>query len=131
MKKLLIVVAIVMLFNLLTGCEFLSNLGTSYNIYIVKETYTESNAVIDVFVNKDNVSKEALIEIANKVANEVYINNFDDLKDKQSELQINLYVDETDYDNNTISYGSLIFYINQSEDNPGLSIKTNNIKENS
>lgn len=54
-----------------------------------------------------------------RIANEVYIRYFDQIRDKKITLIINLYTDLTAYDNRT-KYSSRIFQVNESEEHPGL-----------
>jgi len=107
------------------GCK---KQNTNFEANIIKETITNTDATIDVVINEDKINIEALNELANTVANSVYIDNFDDFKDKEMILTINVYKDINDFNDDTKTYGQLIFHINQSEDNPGLSIKKNDLK---
>lgn len=121
MKKFLMILILTVTLFSLFACQ-----GTKdVEVTIANESITAGNIVVDVIVTEKFETVDQIKEIAYNISSQVYEKNFDTIGSSSYTLTINLYDSESSVTNQIITYGSIIFDINQSLESPGLSLNQN------
>jgi hypothetical protein len=88
----------------------------------------ESNEIIaDVIVTETFKELKQLEEIAYNVSSQLYEENFEMIGASSYSLIINFYDSQGSFDAEDVSYGTIIFDVNKTMENPGLSLNQNQL----
>jgi len=96
-------------------------------VNLLMEKVTFDQIVIHVFIDYAFISLDGLTTVVQTIANESYLDHFDQIDGNRYTLTIYAYKNEADYTLQNASYGYHVFRIN-SIGNPGLTSFTNALK---
>lgn len=97
-------------------------------VEILSETIVGTNINVQVAITIEVETLDELLEITLSIASQIYEKHFEMIDGKFYTLSVYLYQSEADFISNVNSYGYHMFNINQSLENPGLSLGTNGLK---
>ncbi|MBU1143996.1 MAG: hypothetical protein KKH92_10195 [Firmicutes bacterium] len=97
-------------------------------VEIQEETVIGTMIQVHVVVGIEIETLDELLEITLSIASQTYEKHFDMIDGRSFTLRVYLYASEADFTANNNSYGNHLFNINQSLENPGLSLGTNALK---
>lgn len=97
-------------------------------VEIQEETVVGEMISVHVVVGVELETLDELLEITLSIASQTYEKHFDMINGESFTLTVYLYLNEADFTANNASYGYHVFDINESLENPGLSLGTNALK---
>lgn len=118
MKRLLFVVLCLIITVSLAACA--PKDINDFNASIVKETLTDDAIIVNVVIEEEITSDEALRFIGNEVAVEIYMKHQSTIGLTPMTMTIYLFSITDDTNTTNASYGYMIFEINETSSTPGL-----------
>lgn len=125
MKKIIFTIAILFLTLGLMSCGKVKS--EDLTVSVVNETIENEMITVDVVVPIELTTAEQINEIAMNVASQTYEKYFDTIGSDTYTMKLSFYMSSTDYDNQSATYGYIVFSINQSIENPGLQVTENHL----
>ncbi len=90
-------------------------------------TVESSEMIAEVIVTEDFKELSQLEEIAYNVSSQLYEENFEMIGASSYTLIINFYDSQSSFDAEDVTYGTIIFDVNKTMENPGLSLNQNQL----
>lgn len=125
MKK--IITLFVILITLLTLVACGNDEPKDIEVTIIEQSMTSDEIIAHVIVTEDFKELLQLEEIAYNVSSQLYEENFETIGASSYTMIINFYDSENSFNSEDITYGSIMFNINESMENPGLSLNQNQL----
>ncbi len=125
MRKVFILLLLITAIFTLVGCG--NKEAETLDVFMANQTSTWNSSSYHVIVNAEIDDLEALEEIAYNVASQSYEQDFDLIGTNRYTLSFYFYTTQASFDNEDSDYGMIVFMVNDSLDNPGLSLKTNEL----
>lgn len=128
MRKVFIIFVLIATLATLVACR--DNDPIDIEVTIIDQSMTSDEIIAHVIVTENFDELAQLEEIAYNVSSQLYEENFETIGASSYTMIINFYDSETSFDSEVITYGSIVFDINLSMENPGLSLNINQLKLN-
>lgn len=126
MRKLLSVFVLIIIGLTLVACG--SDEPKDIEVTVIDLTIESNEIIADVIVTEDFKELSQLEEIAYNVSSQLYEENFEIIGASSYTMIINFYDNQNSFDDQDAVYGTIIFDINKSMENPGLSLNQNQLK---
>lgn len=125
MRKLLTIFVLIATLMTLAACR--DNKPIDIEVTIIDQSMTSDEIIAHVIVTEDFKELSQLEEIAYNVSSQLYEENFESIGASSYSMMIYFYNSQASFDNEDISYGSIVFDINRSMENPGLALNINQL----
>jgi hypothetical protein len=125
MRKLTTVFVLIIIGLTLVACG--SDEPKDIEVTVIDLTVESSEMIADVIVTEDFKELSQLEEIAYNVSSQLYEENFEMIGASSYTLIINFYDSQSSFDAEDVSYGTIIFDVNKTMENPGLSLNQNQL----
>jgi hypothetical protein len=125
MRKLLTIFVLIATLVTLAACR--DNKPIDIEVTIIDQSMTSDEIIAHVIVTEDFKELSQLEEIAYNVSSQLYEENFESIGASAYTMMIYFYNSQASFDNEDISYGSIVFDINRSMENPGLALNINQL----
>jgi len=125
MKKLTTVFVMIIIGLTLVACG--SNEPKDIEVTIIDLNIESNEIIADVIVTENFKELTQLEEIAYNVSSQLYEENFEMIGASSYSLIINFYDSQGSFDAEDVSYGTIIFDVNKTMENPGLSLNQNQL----
>lgn len=97
-------------------------------VQIADEFITDDTLEIHAVIPYSFESLDDLHEVALTVISQSYEKHFDQIGTSTYTMTIYFYKSADDFDSDKATYGTMVFDINKDVENPGLTLKTNSLK---
>jgi uncharacterized protein YcfL len=125
MRKLTTVFVLIIIGLTLVACG--SDEPKDIEVTVIDLTVESSEMIAEVIVTEDFKELSQLEEIAYNVSSQLYEENFEMIGASSYTLIINFYDSQSSFDAEDVTYGTIIFDVNKSMENPGLSLNQNQL----
>lgn len=125
MRKLTTVFVLIIIGLTLVACG--SDEPKDIEVTVIDLTVESSEMIADVIVTEDFKELSQLEEIAYNVSSQLYEENFEMIGASSYTLIINFYDSQSSFDAEDVTYGTIIFDVNKTMENPGLSLNQNQL----
>ena len=125
MRKLTTVFVLIIIGLTLVACG--SDEPKDIEVTVIDLTVESSEIIADVIVTEDFKDLSQLEEIAYNVSSQLYEENFEMIGASSYTMIINFYDSQGSFDAEDATYGTIIFDVNKSMENPGLSLNQNQL----
>lgn len=125
MRKLITIFVLIATLVTLAACK--DNEPVDIEVTIIDQSMTSDEIIAHVIVTEDFKELSQLEEIAYNVSSQLYEENFETIGASSYTMMIYFYNSQASFDNEDISYGSIVFDINRSMENPGLALNINQL----
>lgn len=125
MKKMITVFVMIIIGLTLVACG--SNEPKDIEVTIIDLNIESNEIIADVIVTENFKELTQLEEIAYNVSSQLYEENFEMIGASSYSLIINFYDSQGSFDAEDVSYGTIIFDVNKTMENPGLSLNQNQL----
>jgi len=125
MKKLLSLFVLLIALVSLVACG--NDEPKDIEVTIVDQSIISNEIIAHVIVTENFKELVQLEEIAYNVSSQLYEEYFEAIGASSYTMIINFYDSESSFDSEDIIYGSIVFEINDSMENPGLTLSQNQL----
>jgi uncharacterized protein YcfL len=125
MRKLTTVFVLIIIGLTLVACG--SDEPKDIEVTVIDLTVESSEMIAEVIVTEDFKELSQLEEIAYNVSSQLYEENFEMIGASSYTLIINFYDSQSSFDAEDVTYGTIIFDVNKTMENPGLSLNQNQL----
>jgi len=125
MRKLTTVFVLIIIGLTLVACG--SDEPKDIEVTVIDLTVESSEMIADVIVTEDFKELSQLEEIAYNISSQLYEENFEMIGASSYTLIINFYDSQSSFDAEDVTYGTIIFDVNKTMENPGLSLNQNQL----
>ena len=125
MRKLSSVFVLIIIGLTLVACG--NDEPKDIEVTVVDLTVESNEMIADVIVTEAFKELSQLEEIAYNVSSQLYEENFEMIGASSYSLIINFYDSQNSFNGEDVTYGTIIFDINKSMENPGLSLNQNQL----
>lgn len=125
MRKLITIFVLIATLVTLAACK--DNEPVDIEVTIIDQSMTSDEIIAHVIVTEDFKELSQLEEVAYNVSSQLYEENFETIGASSYTMMIYFYNSQASFDNEDISYGSIVFDINRSMENPGLALNINQL----
>ena len=125
MKKLLSLFVLLIALVCLVACG--NDEPKDIEVTIVDQSIISNEIIAHVIVTENFKELVQLEEIAYNVSSQLYEEYFEAIGASSYTMIINFYDSESSFDSEDIIYGSIVFEINDSMENPGLTLSQNQL----
>lgn len=125
MRKLTTVFVLIIIGLTLVACG--SDEPKDIEVTVIDLTVESNEMIAEVIVTEDFKELSQLEEIAYNVSSQLYEENFEMIGASSYTLIINFYDSQSSFDAEDVTYGTIIFDVNKTMENPGLSLNQNQL----